>query len=29
VIPRANDLAAFDRIQAGTPTGDDCYRYGC
>jgi hypothetical protein len=25
----ANDMAAYDRIQSGTPTGDDCYRYGC
>ena len=21
--------APYDRIQSGTPTGDDCYRYGC
>ena len=25
----ANDMGAYDRIQSGTPTGDDCYRYGC
>ena len=24
-----NDMGAYDRIQAGTPTPDDCYRYGC
>jgi hypothetical protein len=23
------DWGAYDRIQSGTPTGDDCYRYGC
>lgn len=25
----AGDMRAYDRIQSGTPTGDDCYRYGC
>ncbi len=25
----AGDMPAYDRIQSGTPTGDDCYRYGC
>ena len=25
----AGDMGAYDRIQSGTPTGDDCYRYGC
>ena len=23
------DWGAYDRIQSGTPTGDDCYRYSC
>jgi hypothetical protein len=25
----AGDMEAYDRIQAGTPTGEDCYNYGC
>jgi len=25
----AGDMRAYDRIQSGTATGDDCYRYGC
>ncbi len=25
----AGDMDAYNRIQSGTPTGDDCYRYGC
>ena len=25
----AGDMQAYDRIQSGTATGDDCYRYGC
>jgi hypothetical protein len=25
----AGDMEAYGRIESGTPTGDDCYRYGC
>jgi hypothetical protein len=25
----ANDMEVYDRIQSGTPTGEDCSRYGC
>jgi hypothetical protein len=25
----AGDWGAYDRIQSGAATGDDCYRYGC
>lgn len=25
----AGDMPAYERIESGTPTGDDCYRYGC